>query len=403
MNKLKNRQKLITFIVIIVIIAIIGIVISVNAIRINIANSSYNSANNNSSSGNLLPEYIKEGITLGGVTGTLIDLDTSDATAKPEDILKGKTAYVKGKKITGTKITRDMLKIGDYIDYTPDSAQNYTLSSAYTGTTSNSSSGISQEDLNWRILNINEDGTIDLISSIPTSQTLYLRGSSGYNNGVFLLNDICQKLYSNSSLGTKARSIKLEDIEKLLNETGNSKKFLTGATRVDLGETYTYTAYTSYPTLYAKENGSGINTSNVKTDGINYSNPYYTTPTTDRYTKANTLTITQKFYFLNMEQGIFNNNMYVEILGNKYWIATRYNNCGHGPDFGIRCMYKSNIYQLNGYDLFFSTSPDNDVYYEDGSIHYITRGTGLRPIVTLNSSIKILEGEGTESEPYKIG
>ena len=190
MNKLKNRQKLITFIVIIVIIAIIGIVISVNAIRINIANSSYNSANNNSSSGNLLPEYIKEGITLGGVTGTLIDLDTSDATAKPEDILKGKTAYVKGKKITGTKITRDMLKIGDYIDYTPDSAQNYTLSSAYTGTTSNSSSGISQEDLNWRILNINEDGTIDLISSTPTSQTLYLRGSSGYNNGVFLLNDI---------------------------------------------------------------------------------------------------------------------------------------------------------------------------------------------------------------------
>ena len=74
---------------IILIAIILGIAISINVIKINIANGKYNTANNNSSSSNLLPEYIKKGITLGGVTGTLDDLDTSDATATPEDILWG--------------------------------------------------------------------------------------------------------------------------------------------------------------------------------------------------------------------------------------------------------------------------------------------------------------------------
>ena len=49
-----------------------------------------------------MSEYIKEGITLGGVTGTLKDLDTSDATATAEDILEGKVAYARGERIVGT-------------------------------------------------------------------------------------------------------------------------------------------------------------------------------------------------------------------------------------------------------------------------------------------------------------
>ena len=103
MNKIIKNKKLIILIAIIAIIVIIGIIIGANAIKVNVANGKYNSANDSSSNGNLLPEYIKAGITLGGVTGTLQDLDTSDATATPEDIALGKTAYVNGKKITGTR------------------------------------------------------------------------------------------------------------------------------------------------------------------------------------------------------------------------------------------------------------------------------------------------------------
>ena len=53
---------------------------------------------------NLIPENIKKGEKIYGVVGTLDILDTSDATAGPDDILAGATAYVNGQKITGTHV-----------------------------------------------------------------------------------------------------------------------------------------------------------------------------------------------------------------------------------------------------------------------------------------------------------
>ena len=120
MKKTSKKNKIIILTAIALIIVIIGILIGTNAIKVNILTGKFNSANNNQSNGNLLPEYIKAGITLGGVTGTLEDLDTSDATATAEDILWGKTAYVKGKKITGTMGRSPISQTDSYVGYYAD-------------------------------------------------------------------------------------------------------------------------------------------------------------------------------------------------------------------------------------------------------------------------------------------
>ena len=106
MKKLSKKQKLIGGIAIILVSVILAIVITTNITSNNnqIANQEEYLATTANAGSSLVASYIKKGITIGGITGTLETLDTSDATAKPEDIALGKTAYVKGIKITGTRI-----------------------------------------------------------------------------------------------------------------------------------------------------------------------------------------------------------------------------------------------------------------------------------------------------------
>ena len=70
-------------------------------------------------------------------------------------------------------------------------------------------------------MNINDDGSVELISATPTSKTVYLKGALGYNNGVYILNNLCKTQYSNSGLGTTARSLNKVDIENKFTPSRN--------------------------------------------------------------------------------------------------------------------------------------------------------------------------------------
>ena len=113
-----------------------------------------------------------------------------------------------------TLVLSDYVKIGDYVAYQPaEVTESYIVETKYSGADEEQS--ISQENnLKWRVLTVdNKTRTVELICESPTKATITFKGARGYNNCVYLLNDICKKLYSNSNYGAVARSENIEDIE----------------------------------------------------------------------------------------------------------------------------------------------------------------------------------------------
>ncbi len=319
--------------------------------------------------------------------------------------VEGKYSYTINKNGSieqGEVVSREGIKVGDYVNYTYDQkTTGYSLLATQSGYTSNQT--INQKSgMKWRVLNIHENGTVDLIGDIAsTDQTIGIGGALGYNNGVYLLNDICKELYSNSTLGITARSINIEDIESQMNETGIAARDAYTYSGVQYGKTKTYTGnYAYYPNLYAKEKGSGIDTTEVNTNGIVVSDNGYTSPTTETSTKAsNSLTVTQTDYaFSNTPANYFkdyneSSSTVRDMLfntGTLYWLASRYVICtSAGSYFSSRYVYGAS---LGGYYLFHSS----DIPYYPAY--------RIRPVVSLGSNIKIevCEGENSSTNMHEI-
>ena len=316
-------------------------------------------------------------------------------------------------KLTGNyKPNREGLKVGQYVEYVPDtyvnsedSSSNYTLTTDISGYTSEQQ--IAQlKDLRWRIMSINEDGTVELVSdnTYDSGTRIYLRGATGYNNGVYILNDIAEKQYSNKNLNAVARSMTIEDIEKKMNEKGISESDgYTNSSGIQYGHPKTYTGgYSYYPKLYAEENGSGINTEEVKEDGIGVSeegSENFPVPSTETpaYEQANEgLAVTQNYYSMTKSEmseyfDEENQDFYKLMFDTDsyYWLASRYSNCDSSSAyFGLRSVDSSD---LGGRDLFSSS------YYT-----YYRSNYGLRAVVSLGSGVEFTEGDGSEEHPYKL-
>ena len=243
-------------------------------------------------------------------------------------------------------------KIGDYVNYTYDPAANYVLTSATCGSSSNPADGIPQTTgLKWRILNIDEaNGTVDLISENPTGTSVYFSNILGYNNGPYLMNEICKAQYSNKTLGVEARNINLLDMEKQLTAAGIAARngYTNGVQQY--GKTKTYASNTKYPSLYAGQKGAGVdvaevNASSILQDHTKGNDPYGeskpiagTEPTTDNTSgTGNPLTVTQTYYNISINETNYGDAAKVLNNSNYYWVAARF--CytySDGAGFGLR-------------------------------------------------------------------
>ena len=278
-------------------------------------------------------------------------------------------------------------KIGDYVNYTYDTAENYVLTSATCGSSSNPADGIPQTaGLKWRILNIDEaNGTVDLISENPTGTSVYFSNILGYNNGPYLMNEICKAQYSNKSLGVNARSINLLDMEKHLTAAGIAARNAYSS-NVKYGTTKTYTSNTKYPSLYAGQKGAGVNVAEANASTIAQpditkgNDPYEeskaiakTEPTTDNTSgTGNPLTVTQSYYNISINSTNYGDAYKVLSNSTWYWVASRYVNTNSDVAFfGLRYANTN----LDGYYLFSSYGGAGDI------------SNRLRPVVSLSSSI----------------
>ena len=306
------------------------------------------------------------------------------------------TTYTKEVSVTVNQFKNSILediniKIGDSVNYTYDSAGSYSLSSTYSGYGSNQT--IAQTTgLTWKVLNVDkENDTVDIISTNPTSSTVNFYGILGYNNGPYLMNEICKAQYSNKSLGVNARSINLLDMEKHLTSPGITARnaYQYGSSTAKYGKTKTYTSNTKYPSLYANQKGAGPNITEAeaskkitqpKTDAGN--DPYEESkaePTTDNTSgTGKPLTVTQTYYNIPINDTNYGTAYSILANGTPFWVAARYvGTNSSGATFGLRSAYTN----TNGYYMFRSGGDTNG--YD----------CALRPVVSLPSSL--LTGEQT--------
>ena len=309
-------------------------------------------------------------------------------------------------------VDRTGIQVGDYIDYSPDVAKTVTYSNdnmtTYSGYTGADYNVDLKRDttMKWQVLRINEDGSMDIIGT-PTSYSVCFSGAKGYNNGVYLMNDICKTLYSNSAHNITARSVNQDDMEKWLTDdvkdasgnvttkggkTAKSEAIknrinsLTGGTdyieSVDqTNNTVKYKkARSYYPILAGHENGIGIDT-DVKTDGIGLSeenvkvNNTPLIPTEQESTQAtNNLTVTQTKYVIGINST--NYGAGAKALSNStwYWVASRYVHCfSYIADFELSGA-SMGTYGAAMFDSFNFTPSET---------------FSLRPVVTLRSDVLI--------------
>ena len=306
------------------------------------------------------------------------------------------TTYTKEVSVTVNQFKNSILndiniKIGDSVNYTYDPAGSYSLSSTYSGS---SDQTIAQTTgLTWKVLNVDkENDTVDIISTNPTSSTVYFKNILGYNNGPYLMNEICKAQYSNKTLGVNARSINLLDMEKHLTSPGITARnaYQYDSSTAKYGTTKTYPSNTKYPSLYANQKGAGPNVSSITPSDITKGNDPYeeskpivpkgtTEPTNDStYGTGRPLTVTQTYYNISINDTNYGTASTVLANGTPFWVAARYVSTDSDyAGFGLRYAFTN----PGGCGMFNSNG---------GTYGY---DCALRPVVSLPSSL--LTGEQT--------
>ena len=250
---------------------------------------------------------------------------------------------------------------------------------------------IETEDLGWKVLSVNEDGTVNLIANKNTGFEVSLSGINGYTNGVKALNEICSKLYGSLEInGEKvisARSANVEDFYNVTYKVGKdyeTEKIQPYINTLDVADE-------GYSTDQIEEHIDPTNTSNVQAN-----NSQMILKGTGMTIKTSSRTAKETASMIS--------------TGNNYWLATRTTSSGYDsendtvPDsedvryenYGINYIRTDGVFTT--YNLFY-------VYAHGTSGTNYTNNCALRPVITVPASCVPNAKVGTvvETDPFYKG
>ena len=253
-----------------------------------------------------------------------------------------------------------------------------------------------EKNLKWRVLDV-EKGKIRLISR--TNKRMLLSGEDGYNNGVYLLNEICNVLYS-SNKGT-ACNLNIEDFQKFMSydyrqnihEYSSYDKYNRPyKVLVKYGDTGLGNRYgRNYPKLYEQELGCVSIDDVEKTGTLERSVQTRNQLVNGKNTANVNLVLTQTAYEKQLEKEDFINDKYYNLLDvnnnrESYWIASRCVNLDLVAGFGFYIIGRDNS---NNHKIFYRKLYEQN----DASNNY---GAGACPVITINSDAELeKDGENT--------
>ena len=240
---------------------------------------------------------------------------------------------------------KSTLALGDYVKMTPTKSS-YTTDTSKTGYTSTQT--INPQELNlWRVIKLNDDGTVEMISEHVSSVGIYFRGQTGYQNLVGYLNVLASQ-YENSTYTKGSRYFGYNGQTEYITDTS---KFTNPAP---------WTSSTGSSTVESQGGGDTL----------------YTTD----YNLINTVLGTRL-----ATKPVSGSDSY-------YWMASRYYDYSSSARYYWRGRYVSTS----------DSSGSNYLYgYNSSSFNTNANYSSLRPIVVLKSGLKYY-GVGTEDYPMEI-
>ena len=238
-------------------------------------------------------------------------------------------------------------KVGDYIKMTPTKTS-FTIPKTLTGYTADQT--IKPSELNlWRVMRLNSNGTIDMVSEYVSSVNIYIAGKTGFLNYIGTLNYIA-KQYENTKYTADSRHMGYNGQTEYITDTSK------------LVYPAPWTSNTGANTVESQGGGD-------QKGGTDVTLVISGTGKLPAY-KVNTSTAVN------------------------YWLAARFYTYAGANDYRFGCS----VIPTSGTNVSGSTI----YHYATRFIEYSDRGYAIRPILTLKPWIKAASGSGTSASPYVL-